>query len=73
MSFTFWHDRYVNVMHSSRRYSRGEVAMHLGTFPGKHARSAAEPAAHGDTLTSIIFAVIVMYTIMAAGFAQVLQ
>ncbi|EHK56848.1 hypothetical protein MAXJ12_12842 [Mesorhizobium alhagi CCNWXJ12-2] len=26
-----------------------------------------------DTLTSIIFAVIVMYTIMASGFAMVLQ
>jgi hypothetical protein len=44
--------------------------MNLGTFDSKHARSAAaEPAERGDTLTSIIFAVIVMYVVMACGFA----
>ncbi|NGO50475.1 hypothetical protein [Allomesorhizobium camelthorni] len=44
---------------------------HLGTFQGKNAHSAphgelVEP--QGDTLTSIIFAVIVMYVVMACGF-----
>jgi hypothetical protein len=48
--------------------------MHLGTFPGKHACSAAaEPADRGNTLTSLIFAIIVMFTVMAPGFALVLQ
>jgi hypothetical protein len=46
-----------------------DIMQHLGTFHGKHARStAAEPAERGDTLTSIIFAVIVMYVVMACGF-----
>jgi hypothetical protein len=48
--------------------------MNLGTFHSKHARSAAtEPTDRGDTLTSLIFAIIVMFTVMAPGFALVLQ
>ncbi|WP_353641356.1 hypothetical protein [Mesorhizobium sp. WSM2239] len=43
--------------------------MHLGTFASKYARAAEPVERHGDSLTSLIFAIIVMFTVMASGFA----